>query len=200
MIGIYYDLYGAYATEALDVHIEMEDEMEMIAQSLYDIDQIIQLGAEAATVAIDELNEAIANAEVRYDAFQATAQGWAQTAQTDRAERIQEILSLQPNELAGNYEGTLVLLHEYVDSVKGGFSDGRISADELLDIAQRGANAQASLEQFSRPAIQGFSSSITDLTGMIAGGQWPQAQKELPSFELSLPERPTGPGISLPKR
>lgn len=200
LIAIYYDLYGAYAYEAVEVLFAMEEEMEMIAQSLYEIDQIIQLGAEAATIAITELNEAVANAEVRHDAFQEMAQGWTQTAQMERDERIQEILSLQPSELAGNFEGTLVLLHEYVDSVKGGFADGKISADELRDIAQRGVNAQVSLEQFGRPSTQGLSSSITDLTGNIAGGQWPQAQKDLPSFELSLPERPTGPGISLPKR
>ena len=200
VIAMYYDYYGFYAEEAVDYLLQIEDDLEVIAQSMSEIDAIVQQGAEAASAAVAQLNEAAQNAEIRHDELQTSAQEWMSSAQTGRDDRLEQLQNMQPTEMAGNLDGALVLLHEYVDSVKTGFSDGKIDRSEWLDLAQRGVNAQASLEQFARPNMQNLSSGIGNLSNMITLGEWPQAKVELPSFEHSLPERPSGPDISLPNR
>lgn len=200
LIMMYYDYYGLYADEMIDLLYEIEDDLALMAESMAEIDAIIQQGAEAASAAIDQLNEAAAAAQVRHDELQDNAQNWLASAQTEREDRLAELQNMIPSESAGNLDGALVLLHEYVDSVKNGFSDGKINMEEWMDIAQRGINAQTSLEQFARPNMQNLSSGIGNMSNMIALGEWPQARGELPSFELSLPERPSGPNISLPNR
>ena len=199
LIMLYYDMYGAYAYEAIEVMLEMEDELNAIAQSLADIDAIITQGAAYATQAIEELNEALEAAEVRQEALVELKDGWIESVQFGLDERTNTLLNLDITELATNREGTITLLHEYADSIKLGFEDGRISPDELFDIAQRGINAQGSIREVGGPALQRFSGDITSMTEQLSRGQWPQAQKSLPSFEMNLPERPSSPNIGLPR-
>ena len=200
LMMLYYDLYGAYAYEAIDVMLEMESELEAVAQSLEDIDAIITQGAAYATQAIEELNQALETAEVRQETLTELKDGWLESVQFELDDRTNTLLNLDITELATNREGTITLLHEYADSIKLGFEDGRISPNELFDIAQRGINAQGSIREVGGPALQRFSGDITSMTEQLSRGQWPQAQRSLPSFEVNLPERPSSPNIGLPRR
>ncbi len=194
LIAAYSELYGDYASEAIAVLEDVEQDLEAISQSLDEIYAVLEQGSQAASAAIEQLNSALETASTHTEEIHTAAQNWQSAFQAQKEERLTEALSLPANEVAGDLSGTIQMLYQYVDSIKAGFSDGKISRDELLGIAQLGANAQASLQQHGGAQLQGLNDGIRNLTSEIAGGQWPQARGNLGTFEHSLPERPSLPG------
>jgi hypothetical protein len=187
----YYAYYGAYAEEAITVMVEMEQDIEELNTSMAAIEDILVQGSEAATAAIQQLNDAAQQAQVNLDTVQTNIEGWTALVDQDIEVRVQNALNLQPSEVADNLDGTVNQMHDFLDAVKGGLGDNQITPDELLNISQLAANAQASLSQFGTPRLQEKSINITSLTEQLARGQLPQALSGVPEFEMDLPARPS---------
>ena len=191
LLTLYYDLYGAYADDMLYLLTAMEDDLDELIYVLEEVEALLSLGTEAATAAIDQLNEAAANLATH-----------AATAQADRAEFVNQVkanieqrentfASLAPTEIAGDLNGTLNQLHDYLDTVKLAFDDRQIDPTEMLNIAQLGANTQASILANGGPQLQNIAPSIDGLTRQLSRGDWSGASHSLGGFEASLPSRPT---------
>ncbi len=191
LLTLYYDLYGAYADDMLYLLTAMEDDLNELIYVLEEIDTILVQGAEVATTAIDQLNEAAGNLTDHAAQAQSDRTELFTQIKTSLDERENNFANLAPNEIAGDLNGTLNQLHDYLDTVKTSFGDRKIDPAELLQIAQLGANAQASILANGGPQLQNIGGSIDGLTRQLSRGEWPQASRSLGGFEASIPSRPT---------
>jgi hypothetical protein len=189
LVAAYNQTYGAYAAEALDTLNGIESDLEAMADSTEAIYAIMEQGSETASAAIDQIQSAAATASAHATQIQAQTQQWREAAQAEREGRAAQILATQPSQIAGDRQGAMQSAMEYVDSVRGGLADGVISGGELSDIAQKGANASASIKAHGGPQLKQVGDSIDSMTGKIARGDLPQVQKELPTLESSLRRR-----------
>ena len=190
LMNEYYSLYGEYAEEAIAVMQAMEEDLNSISASLDEIDQILVQGSDAATAAVEQLNSAAQTAQANLGTVQGNVEGWATSVQSGIQIRTDQALNIAPNQVADNLDGTVTIIHDYIDSVKAGLEDHKISPSELSNIAQLSANAQASIQAFGTPRLKDKSSQITALTTQLAQGQFGAAQITLPQLELDLPSRP----------
>lgn len=191
LLNLYYDLYGAYANEALDLLYQVEDDLEELAYATTEIETILAAGAEAATAAIDQLNTAIENAQPKVEELQTKVQEHRDKFPTALQERENSFLNLAPTEIASDRDGAILQVYDYLDSVKTAFADRKISLDEMGQIAQLAANAQAGINQSGGPLLKNFSGNIDGITRNISRGNWPTAQRDIGGFEASLPSRPS---------
>lgn len=201
LIEYYFELYGEYASEALDLLYAIEEDLSAIATSLAEIEAILEQGAAAATAALEQLNAAAQNAQTQVAEVQANIQGWSEKVQASIQAREQQVLSVGPNEIAGDLNGAITQAYDFLDAVKLAMEDRKVSQGELSQIAQLATNAKASLGQFGGPGSHRIVSGIDGLTRQVARGEWPAARGGLSGFEASLPQRPSpgsGPGGGLP--
>jgi DNA repair exonuclease SbcCD ATPase subunit len=190
LIYAYYDLYGEYISEALDLLYLIEEDLSNMASDMEEIASLLEQGAEAATAAIEQLNAAADQAIAHLEEIQSQAEGWVEKVQSSLQGREQEFLNLAPNDIAGNRNDAIHQVYTYLDAVKSAMGDKKIGRDEMQNIAQLGANAQASIQAQGGPGLQNLLGSISGLTSQLAKGQWPQARGGLGGFEASLPARP----------
>jgi F0F1-type ATP synthase membrane subunit b/b' len=193
LMTYYLDLYGDYASAALDTMQATESDLNSIAQSLDEIAGIMEQGAEAATAALDQLNQAATQLQTKASDAQTKAQGWADQVTSSIKDRKNQALSLAPTDIAGSRNDAIKQVYSYLDSVKQALGDSKISPSELTQISQLGANAKASLHAQGGPQLQNLAGGIDGLTTQLAGGEWPQARNGLDGFEHSLPARPLKP-------
>lgn len=191
LMTYYLDLYGDYASEALDTMQAMESDLNSVSQSLDEIASIMEQGAEAATAALDQLNQAATQLQTKASDAQTKAQGWVDQVKTGIQDRQNQALSLAPTDIAGDRDGAIQQVYAYLDAVKQAMGDKKISFDELTQISQLASNAKASLQAHGGPGLQNLSSGIDGLTTQLARGEWPQARSGMDGFERSLPQRPT---------
>ncbi len=190
LLALYYDLYGAYADDILYLLTAMEEDLDELIYVLEEVEELLLLGAEAATAAIDQLNEAAGNLTEHLAESQQDREEFLTQVKTNLDERESAFAEMAPSEIAGDLNGTLTQLHDYLDTVKASFADGKIDPTEMLQIAQLGANAQASILANGGPQLQNIGVSLDGLTRQISRGEWPQASRSLGGFEASLPSRP----------
>jgi hypothetical protein len=125
--------------------------------------------------------------------------------QLDQDGRVQEILQIQPNNIPTDRISSLQTAFQFLDVGKQAMGDNKLSRDELMNLAQLGANAQAGFQSFGGGGLAGgldlsqFSGSFNEITTQLARGQMPQARGNLETFERSLGDRP-GPGAGSPGR
>jgi hypothetical protein len=191
LLYLYYDLYGVYASEAIELLYAVEDDLEELATALTEVEAILEQGAETASAAIDQINSAFANAQTKASEVKTKAQEYRDNLSGVLQERENRFTSLTPTEIASDREGAILQTYAYLDNVKAAFEDRKISPDEMGQIAQLGANAQAGISQSGGPLLQGFSGNIDGITRNLSRGDWPTAQRELGGFEASLPSRPS---------
>ena len=89
---------------------------------------------------------------------------------------------------------------QYVDTVREGLVDGKITQLELTNIAQLGANAGTGLKTHGSPQLQELSRSIDTITAQLARGQVPQAKAGVGNLEAALGDRPSPPKPPKPSR
>lgn len=189
LIVSYYDMYGTYASEALDILNEIEDELDVIADNAEDIAEILEQGSETATVARERIQAAAAAAREQAAQIQTQAQAWQEALHREREHRTAQALAAQPNQIATDRQGAIRSAFTYVETVRSGLADGAISPGELSEIAQAGANASASIRTHGGSGLQNMADSIDGLTRQIARGEWPQAKGNLDVLESSLPSQ-----------
>jgi hypothetical protein len=78
---------------------------------------------------------------------------------------------------------------QFLDEAKAALGDNKLSRDELTNLAQLGANAQAGFTNFSGaglrdgPDLSQFSGKFSEITTQLARGQMPQARGNLDQYE-----------------
>ena len=190
LLAAYYDLYGAYAEDVLYLLTAMEEDLDELVYVLEEMEEILVQGAEVASAAIDQLNEAATNITAHVAESQEDREQFLEQVKTKLDERENEFANLAPTEIANDLDGTLTQLHDYLDTVKASLGDRKIDRNEMSQIAQLGANAQASILANGGPKLQDIGGSIDGLTRQISRGEWSQASRALGGFEASLPARP----------
>ncbi len=205
-IGAYYDLYADLATETLELLTALEEDLTGVAQntaameaSLQAINDSLAQGAALAQETIDQLNQATQQANTNLSQAQTQAQTWATSLQSNRDNRAQTALSVQPDHIAGDLQSALANVYGFVDGIRLALDDNKLTRDELNGIALLGANATASLNSQGGPKLKGLSGKINDITAELARGQIPQAKTSLGDFEALLGNRPANlPSIPMP--
>lgn len=190
LLAAYYELYGAYAEDVLYLLTAMEEDLDELVYVLEEVEDILLQGAEVATAAIDQLNEAATNITSHVVESQQDREQFLEQIKTKIGDRENEFANLSPTEIAGDLDGTLNQLHDYLDTVKASLGDRKIDRNEMTQIAQLGANAQASILANGGPKLQNIGGSIDGLTRQLSRGEWSQASRDLGGFEASLPSRP----------
>jgi hypothetical protein len=190
LLYLYYDLYGAYASEALDLMYAVEEDLDEMATAMTEVEAILSQGAETATAAIEQINTTLENVQTNADEMQVKAQEFKDKLPAALQERENKFANLAPTEIASDRDGALTQVYTYLDSVKSAFADRKISPDEMGQIAQLAANAQAGINQGGGPLLKNFGGNIDGITRNLSRGNWPTAQRDLGGFEASLPSRP----------
>ncbi|MBT3337758.1 MAG: hypothetical protein HN855_07335 [Anaerolineae bacterium] len=191
LIAAYYDLYGAYAEDVLYLLTAIEDDLDTLIYALEEVEDILLQGAEVASTAIAQLDEAASAMSTHIAESQADRDQFLEQVKTNLDSRENTFADIAPGEIAGDLNGTLTQLHDYLDTIKVSFGDRKIDPTEMFQIAQLGANAQASILANGGPQLQNIGGSIDGLTRQLSRGEWPQANRSLGGFEASLPSRPS---------
>jgi hypothetical protein len=164
-----------------------------LADALEAVDAALQQGLTLAGETIAQIEAAAASVGINAGAVQDQARGLMESVQAELENRAANALAVQPNAVPGTRLEALQSAFAYVDAVRQALSDERISAAELVDIAQLGANAGAGLSAHGEGQLQALSDTIDSITGQIARGQALQAQAVLGELESFLGSRPSRP-------
>jgi hypothetical protein len=211
MMAEYYNLYSDLASQMIVEMNSIEGELNQmnttlssIDTSLQEISSTLEQGLALAQGTIDQLNSAAQQAQTHAQAVQAQAQDMMSVLQTDQQGRLDQISKVQPNNIPTDRLSALQSGFAFIDAGKGAMGDNKLSRDELMNLAQLGANAQAGFSKFGgRGASNGpgagldlsqFSNKFSEIMGQFARGQMPQARGNMDGFERSLGSRPSGPG------
>jgi hypothetical protein len=190
LIKLYEDIYGELASETLDLLVAIEEDLSQLTSSLVEIENILLQGSATASEAINQINAALSSINDYANQALENRQAWRETVQSNLNEREVRFSGVTANDLALDREGAILQVYSYLDSVKAALDDQKISLPEMSQIAQLGANAEASLQEQGGPGLQGIGNAIDGLTRQLARGQWPQAKGGIGGFEASLPQRP----------
>lgn len=205
LLSTYYDLYADLAQEmiaefnAIEEELaQLNDTMTQISDSLAEISDTLSQGLEVAQESIAKLENAAQQAQSQAAMLQEERQDITSTLQTDQQHRMEEISQIQPSNIPADRTSALEAGFQFIDFANSALTDGKISRDELVGLAQLGANAQAGFkniagaDRFSSNTIDlsQFSDRFSEITTQFAHGQMPQARGNLQHFELSLGQRP----------
>lgn len=212
LLNEYYNLYGELAEEMLveldTIETElaqMNDTLSSIDSSLQQISSTLEQGQAATQEAISQLEAAAQTAQTNAQELKAQAQDMMSQLQLDQDGRVQDISQIQPNNVPTDRLSSLQTAFEFLDAANQAMGDNKLSRDELMNLAQLGANAQAGFQNFGGkagiaggPDLSQFTGKFSEITTQFAHGQMPQARGNLHDFETSLGDRPKPGGGGLP--
>ena len=198
LMGAYYALYGDLAYETIELLTAIEEDLSNMAQYTEEMLVILEQGAEYASQSIEQLNQTMAAVEQHAGMVQENLPQWQAQVQSDIQTRISEAMATPPQAIATELPDMLAQLEAFTGGIRQGFEDGKITQDELDQIASFGANLKASLNNSGMPALQGIAGQVDSLTAQLAGGQWPQVRSGLMDFEGQIPALPGLDGFSMP--
>lgn len=204
LIAVYDEQYGELASESLDTLAAIEEDLAAIAtntaainETLGEINATLEAGLELAEETVSQLEDAAAAATAATEEVRAEAQTWLTTVQAENQKRVEAAQNIPPSRVATNPQEALQSTFEYVDVTRNAIGDNKISQKELFDVAQAGANANASLKGHGGPELQKLGPSINGTTQQLARGDVPGARNTLGGLEAGLPNRssagPSGP-------
>ena len=189
----YYYYYGDLAEETLYLLEEIEEVLYYTEEYYDELIALLETGNQIADTTLDAMLEIAQNAEENAAALDEKAEEWQAQAATWQEERANAIANIQANNIPADRAAAIEEAFNYLDTLRSSLEDRVISADELQNIAQIGANAVAGLETHGGAALQGISGNISQLTQQAALGQLEQLSSGLGSFEASLPNLPGRP-------
>lgn len=212
LLNEYYTLYADLAQEmlvelnAIESELaQMNDTLSSIDSSLQQISSTLEQGLAVAEETINQLESAAQTAQTNAQELQAQAQDMMSQLQLDQEGRLQDLAQIQPDNIPTDGVSSLQSAFAFVDAAKLAMGDNKLSRDELTDLAQLGANAQAGFQTFGGnggiaggPDLSQFNDKFSEITGQLARGQMPQARGNLDTFERSLGNRPSLGGGGLP--
>lgn len=197
---IYYDL----AYEALDEVYQIEQEISMMAMSIYGlneamtmVNETLQTGQELATETVDQVESAAQQIQSGLSGLtqaQATVDVFQEQAQLSRDTLTQQLAALQPSAGAPqDLQTTLQTAFSFVDEVRGVLGDEVIDRNELMQLGQLGVDLQAGFSRHGGAQFSDLSGKVGEITQQLARGQLPKARDGVNQFEGKLGQRP-GPG------
>ncbi len=221
LIAEYYSLYADLAEEmitelnAIEAELaQMNDTLTQISTSLDEISSTLSQGLAVAEETIAQLESASQQAQANAVELQAQAQDMMSQLQADQQGRLDAISQVRPTNIPTDRLSALQSGFQFIDAANAALADDRLSRDELMNLAQLGANAQAGFQSFGGaggpaggPDLGRFTGKFSEITTQLARGQGPQARGNLQQFELSLGQRPSpdrspggggGPGLPNP--
>jgi hypothetical protein len=190
LIETYTSYYGDLAEESLALLNEVEDDLDAIITALDEVVGYMEAGAETATEAISQLETAAAQASQLAQNASSQAEQWQSQVQIVIEQRQQNLLDVEPGQLAADRAEALQLAADYIQLVREGAADGKFTFEEMLPIAELGARASGSLQAQGGPALANFAGVIDQVTLAVGGGQLGQVQSLLGSLEGGLPDLP----------
>ncbi|MBN2391464.1 MAG: hypothetical protein JXR84_12120 [Anaerolineae bacterium] len=200
LLTLYGDMYGELATETLVVLQAIEADLAAMAHStaevaaaLEEIATALEQGVALAEETITQLETAAQAAAAKAAQIQAQNQVWYTALAAELETRATKFLGIAPDAVAPDRLGAIQDAFYYLDTVREALDDSKLSAAELSDIAQLGANAAAGLQAQGGPQLQALSGSVNQITEQLARGQLTQARASLSTLEQGLGERPTMP-------
>jgi ElaB/YqjD/DUF883 family membrane-anchored ribosome-binding protein len=200
LIDAYYALYGDLATETLALLVQVEQDLAVMSDEVADlnavlveIDQALEEGLTLAEETIEQLETAAQAAGDKAAEIRAQNEAWITGLQAEMENRAAAVLAVEPDQIAGDRQEAVQMAFQYVDGVRDGLADGKITKPEMATIAQLGANASAGLQAHGGPQLQQLPGSINTITEQLARGQVPQAKAGLGGLESALGTRPSPP-------
>ncbi|MBI3160909.1 MAG: hypothetical protein HYZ23_00285 [Chloroflexi bacterium] len=212
LLAEYYSLYSELAVEmiaelnAIEAELnQLNETLDSIDSSLQEIDSAIQQGMAVTQEAIAKLKNAALSTQVNASGLRTQSQDMLAVLQTDQQGRVDAISNVQPNNIPTDQIAALQSAFAFIDAANGALADNKLSRDELMNLAQLGANAQAGFQAFGGAGgpnsldFNQFSGKFGEINNQFARGQIPQARNGVGQFERSLGNRPGGgPGGSGP--
>ncbi len=210
LMAEYYNLYSDLASQMITELNGIESELNQMNTTLSSIDSSLQeisstlsQGLAVAEESIAQLNAAAQQAQTNATELKAQAQDTLSVLQADQQARVDQISQIQPNNIPTDKLAALQTGFQFIDTAKAAMGDNKLSRDELTNLAQLGANAQAGFQQFGRGDsplagnldLTQFTSKFSEITTQLARGQMPQARGNVDGFERSLGTRPSGPSL-----
>ncbi len=215
LINAYYGLYGELATETLALQaieqdlLLLNESLVAINASLQEINQLLAQGLALTEQTLAQLNAAAQKASAGA-AAQTKAQNWMTTLPAELDRLAANALAVPPTQVAASRQAALASALEYANTLRQALADDKISAAELNQIAQLGANASAGLKAQGGPQLQKLVGSINTLTTLgrtwtiTAGSSQPgrigsgsqTLQTMRPSEKADRPPRLAGPYAS----
>ncbi len=218
LLAAYYDLYADLAYEmmaelsAIETQLEqLNYNMTLVVTSLNEISSTLSQGLAVAEESIAQLESAAQQAQANAQELRNQAQDTLAVLQADQQNRLDQLAQIQANNVPTDRLSALQTGFQFVDFANSALADGKMSRDEVMNLAQLGANAQAGFQQFGGRAggvgpgadldLNQFSGRFNEISTQFARGQTPQARSNLGEFERSLGQRPSpgsGPGLPNP--
>ncbi|MFZ5821331.1 MAG: hypothetical protein ACOYYJ_15655 [Chloroflexota bacterium] len=209
LLAAYYDLYADLAYEmvaeldAIETQLEqLNYNMTLVVTSLNEISATLSQGLAVAEESIAQLEAAAQQAQANAQELRNQAQDTLAVLQADQQNRLDQLAQIQANNVPTDRLSALQTGFQFVDFANSALVDGKMSRDELMGLAQLGANAQAGFQQFGGRAggvgpgadvdLGQFSGRFNEISTQFARGQTPQARSNLGEFERSLGQRPSG--------
>lgn len=220
LISTYTVLYGDLAAEALEELEEIEDSLEeieentaAISDSLNEVNEAVEQGLELAEETITQVEDAAQAAGEQAAALQEKAHAWATEYQPSLDSRIATVVAIPADQTDSDPKVAIQEALNFFNTGQAALDDGQISAAELTNITQQGANASASLNASDVPSLQTLSSQISEITTQFTQGDVAGARSGLDSFATSLnavpdigslsieiPSLPERDGLSRPEK
>ena len=204
LLVAYSSVYGDLAVEALEEVNQATQELNEISASMDELtttleqmNATLQQGQAIAVETINQLETTAQTLSQNVAQVQAQTQQMVQQAQQGRDLLTAQIQNMKPDNVPADLQATLAAAFSYVDQVTGllqGVQQGgqKPSRDQILQLAQLGANVSAGLNQHGGPQLQGLSGKFGELSLNLGRGQFPQAKNGIGGLETSLGQRPAG--------
>lgn len=211
LMAQYYALYGELASQmivelnGIETQLtQMNSTLSSIDQSLQEISSTLSQGLALAEETINQLESAAQTAQANAQELKNQAQDMFEVLQADQQGRLDQISQIQPSNIPTDKLAALQSGFDFIDAARNAMSDNKLSRDELMNLAQLGANAQEGFKQFGGRAggagpgadldLAQFTNKFSEITTQFARGQMPQGRANLDGFERSLGTRPSGFG------
>lgn len=188
-IETYYWLYGDLAEETLVLLEEVEDLLVYTEDYVDEIALLLEIGTEIADETLAQLEDLAANANQAVAQLDGMTENWQNQLQAWQQIRAQNALNLEALDVPGSRQEAIEAALQYVETLRTSLADQIISAEELANLAQIGANAAAGLEAHGGYALQSLAGSINQLTQQAALGQFNQLAGDLSQLEAAIPGR-----------
>jgi len=179
LLTLYADLYGTTATEAVaaveDINqtlLYLADSITALNATLAEIDNSLAQGLEITAETITQLQTAAQLAAQQSAQIQQQTQTWAGI----RDGQLESLPEIAPNQIAGNPTEALQQAFAFMEMGQIALADGQVSPEEVANLAQQAANAQAGLNGQDMAQLAGL---IDSVTAQINQGNLSQAQETL---------------------
>lgn len=192
LLEIYTYLYGDYAEYADDMIsllYLLEEDMDEILVFMGEALEIVESNDEISPETVTQLYEAAQSVGLSLETLSTNQDLIITTVEMVLAERENFAFSFNPDQMAESRADALIMAKDYALTMRDAFTDQKISAEELAELAQLGANAAAALESQGGPALKNLPDMINTLTAQAALGQFSAALSGLQKLEAAIPGR-----------